>query len=250
MDYPSNVKFDRGMAVEVGKVSYTLTLTLRYLTASLRCTNTGVVQPVLDQRIPRDPILNARSVSLVPDLVVVNICHVQVTVNLLSNALKFTDTGSVTVKARCEPFARGQENLISALAVNDEAFSSHAAIATVPLVPSAFPDRASGCARGGAGGGRGLSTVTNACSRTSFLPTPPARKIKIDRGGDRGWKKRVTAFLSNGTEGRDESTKPYFLRSLERREYHNANLAVEVTDTGVGMTPEQMDQLFKQFSQV
>lgn len=146
--------------------------------------------------------------------------------NLVSNAFKFTDAGSVTVTARCEAVA-SQSDAVDESATADSATTKRWNKSVRWTSLSAGDDSNSGW-----------------CCRDS--------------------RRRVRETISNAVKGRCLGTgrsaqlenervpgaSPAFLRSLEAPEYGTRMLVVEVQDTGVGMSTEQMNRIFTPFSQV
>lgn len=181
----------------------------------------------------------------------------QVISNLLSNAFKFTDVGSVTVTAHCEPFVTNRESCgqvdtadascsatISTAVISADGRSS---LADVRSAQSATGLGSSGDSGGGVGS-----------ARRSIFARPHVRPVAVPAQENRG-RSRRSSFLSRicagwrkgvETSEREDRGQPLFLHSLESGTHAKTRLVVEVTDTGMGMTSEQMDMLFKPFTQV
>ena len=157
--------------------------------------------------------------------------------NLISNAFKFTDAGFITVTARFDPVLVDSESLNSKITTNVAPGNFPAAFVRSPprtpydKNPSTTSTSVKGCK--GAISSKAVSRGkmrSNDCveMRRPLLSKLNERKMKKQRAG----------------------TDLSFLKSLEVPPYKTAVFVVEVKDTGVGMTPQQMDGLFKPFSQV
>lgn len=206
--------------------------------------------------------------------------HLQVLANFLSNAFKFTDSGFITVAARLEPIDE-LESPPSATAADEPVNKRYSPRSA--SVPDATEEQwtttsASGCgaanpaavratrlskaatfmhrATGGNGsderpdGSAGESEAKAACNTPAGKTSPVYSRVGSD--GTRGvlssgwWRRRARGGKERG-EGDGDAV---FMRSLETPTHERATLVVEVTDTGVGMSRDQMDRLFKPFSQV
>lgn len=152
--------------------------------------------------------------------------------NLLSNAFKFTDAGSITITASLNPCCGP--------------FSGSSRSSSLPNTssPTAVARHGKQTRRGGGGwreGGGGVpknvfgNILGNLLRRFVFF----------------GWKRREEGEGEGKGEGsKGEAGNAAFLRNLQVPTHERAMLVVEVADTGVGIAPEQMDRLFKPFSQV
>lgn len=125
----------------------------------------------------------------------------------------------------------------------------------LPLVSPTLGREGKPSDRSGAGGSgnAGLSSITAPVS----LSTTGGSSEHRSPGNWEKFVDLVADWLAGGPSGSRKSEgghvrggKPSFLRSLEAAEYRRATLVVEVSDTGVGMTAEQIDRLFNPFSQV
>ena len=67
------------------------------------------------------------------------------------------------------------------------------------------------------------------------------RKTSFDHGLD-----RLMNLMLNGVEAMKDMTAPGTLTFMSRRS-ENGELAVSILDTGVGVPPEQIDQIFSAF---
>lgn len=75
--------------------------------------------------------------------------------------------------------------------------------------------------------------------------------VPLTMNGDPGRLRQILLnLLGNAIKFTDEGQVNIFLRRLRERDGHLPRLEFTVEDSGIGMSPEQMDRLFKPFSQV
>lgn len=156
----------------------------------------------------------------------------RVLVNLLSNAFKFTDPGFVTVIASCQAFVADPS-------------TSAALPPSRTAVPTISPVAVTSTSRKGRPSSLRVAHSMGVGERRSRGASLVAREA-VGGGGFNGRRVRRKA-----RKGEAKGGVAAFLESLEGPAFGNrAVLVVEVKDTGVRMTTEQTDRLFKPFSQV
>lgn len=166
--------------------------------------------------------------------------HAKVLVNLVSNAFKFTNSGSITVTAWCEPYPRQPE----ALGVSSIVSS---------VAPKSVLEVGTGDIQGGVGASVLPSTTypssllraaQRSAGETSQEPSDVARGKGIMRWVTAPW------GLQRTRKKNQQDDQSVFFQSVGTLKHKPAFLRVEVTDSGMGMSPEEIGQLFEPFPQV
>jgi PAS domain S-box-containing protein len=171
----------------------------------------ATVQPLLARNGNRLEVVCAKDVGRMrADLTKVR----QVLFNLLSNANKFTERGTIRLEVGGRKSVVGEPSLKAA----------------------------EGCRTPKPGG-----TPTAPGERDSVLPGAPKSRSRGDEGGECGAPAPLSAS-ANVTSG----TTDYGPQTTDRRllaTHHASRITFSVSDTGIGMTPEQLGRLFEAFSQ-